>query len=146
MIWTSIFSEDVPEPEGDEAKDTHKKNLVKDKIIISHSIKDHLTHHVSSLKTPKEVFDSLTKMFKGKNINWKMTLRNKLKNVKIHNSENIHSYFTRASQIKERPEAVEENVEEGEIVMTALNSLLRSWDSLIQGICGIRKLIFFSIL
>ena len=47
------------------------------------SIKDHLILHVSSLKTPKEMFDSLTKLFEGKNINRKMTLRNQLKNVKI---------------------------------------------------------------
>ena len=83
-------------------------------------------------------------MFKGKNINRKMTLRNQLKNVKIHNSKTIHSYFIRVSQIKEQLEAVEENVEEGEIVMNTLNGLPRSWDSFIQGICARRKLISFS--
>ena len=56
------------------------------KRIIANSIKDHLIPHVSSLKTPKEVFDALTKLFKGKNINQKMTLRNQLNNVKIKNS------------------------------------------------------------
>ena len=69
------------EPEGDEAKDTHKKNLVKlvkSKIIIAESIKDHLIPHVSAFKAPKEVYDSLTKMFEGKNINQKMTLSNQL--------------------------------------------------------------------
>ena len=74
---------EVPDPEGDEAKATHKKNLVKSKRIIAHSIKDHLIPHVSSFKTPKEVLDALIKMFEGKKINEKMTLRNQLKNVKI---------------------------------------------------------------
>ena len=55
---------------------------------------------MSSLKTPKEVYDSLTKMFIGKNINQKMTLRNHLKKVKIQNSDTIQYYFTRVSQIK----------------------------------------------
>ena len=64
-------------------KALHKKNLVKAKKIIADSIMDHLIPHVSSLKTPKEMFDSLTKLFEGKNINRKMTLRNQLKNVKI---------------------------------------------------------------
>ena len=76
------------------------------------SIKDHLIPHLSSLKTPKEVFDALTKMFKGKSINQKMTLRNQLKNAKIQNSKTIQSYFTSLAQIKEQLEAVEENVEE----------------------------------
>ena len=81
--------------------------MAKDKKIIVDSIKDHLIPHVSAFNTLKEVYDSLTKMFEGKNINLKMTLRNQLKNVKIQNSETIESYFTRFYQIKEQLEAVE---------------------------------------
>ena len=60
------MSGEVPIPEGDEAKSLHKKNLVKAKTIIADYIKDHLILYVSSLKTPKEMFDSLTKLFEGK--------------------------------------------------------------------------------
>ena len=41
-------------------------------------------------------------------------------------------------------EAVEEDAENGEVVMTTLNGLPKSWDSFIQGICARRKLITFS--
>ena len=104
------ISREVPVPEGDEAKALLKKNLVKAKKIIADSIEDHLIPQVSSLKTPKEMFDSLTKLFEGKNINRNMNLRNQWKNVKIQNAETIQSYFTRVSQIKEQIEAVEEEV------------------------------------
>ena len=57
-------------------KSLHENNLVKAKNIIVDSIKDHLIPQVSSLKTPKEMLDSLTKLFEGKNLNRKMTLRN----------------------------------------------------------------------
>ena len=57
------------------------------------------------------MFDALTKLFEGKNINRKMNLRNQLKNVKIQNAETIQSCFTRVSQIKEKLEAVDEEVE-----------------------------------
>ena len=88
----SYISREVPVPEGDEAKSLLKKKLVKAKKIIADSIKDHLIPQVSSLKTPKEMFDSLTKLFEEKNINQKiMTLRNQLKNVKIQNAETIQS-------------------------------------------------------
>ena len=73
------ISEEVPTPEGDEANDIHNKNLVKAKRIIADSIEDHLIPHVSCLKTPKEMFDALTTLFEGKNINQKMTLRNQLR-------------------------------------------------------------------
>ena len=79
----SYIHEEVPFPEGDEVKELHKKKLVMAKRIIADSIKDHLIPQVSSLKTPKSMFDALTKLFEGKNINQNMTLRNQLKNVKI---------------------------------------------------------------
>ena len=81
---------------------------------------------MSSLNTPKAMFDALTKLFKGKNINRKMNLRIQLNNVKIKNAETIQSCFTRVSQIKKQLEAVNEEVENAEIVMTTLNGLARS--------------------
>ena len=62
----SYIHDEVLVPEGDEAKALHKKNLVMEKRIIADSIKEHLIPHVSSLKTPKAMFDSLTKLFDGK--------------------------------------------------------------------------------
>ena len=78
----SYINEEIPVPEGDEAKALQKKKLVMDKRIIADSIKDHLIPKVPSLKTPNAMFDALTKLFEGKNINRKMNMRNQLKNVK----------------------------------------------------------------
>ena len=87
-------------------KALHKKNLVKAKKIIVYSITVHLITQVSLVKTPKEMFDSLTKIFEGNNINQNITLRKQLKNVKIQNAETIQSYFTGVSQIREQLEVV----------------------------------------
>ena len=72
----SYINEEIPVPEGDEAKALHKKKLVMAKRIIVDSINDHLMPQVSSLRTPKAMFDALTKLFEGNKINRKMTLRN----------------------------------------------------------------------
>ena len=72
----SYINDEVLVPKGDEAKALHKNKLVMAKRIIADSIKDHLIPQVSSLKTPKSMFDALTKLFEGKNINRKTTLRN----------------------------------------------------------------------
>ena len=90
------------------------------------------------------MFDSLTKLFEGKNINRKMNLRNQLNNLKIQYADTIQSYFTRVSQIKEQLEAVDEEVENVDIVITTLNGLPRAWDSFIQGIYDRKKLAKFS--
>ena len=72
-------------------KALHKNNLVKAKKIIVDSITDHLIPQVSSVRRPKEMFDSLTKLFEGKNINRNMTLIKQMKNVKIQNAETSHT-------------------------------------------------------
>ena len=69
-----------------EFQDSKRKRVIA-KRIIADSINDHLIPQVSSLKTPKAMFDALTKLFERKNINMKITLRNQLKNVKIQNAE-----------------------------------------------------------
>ena len=68
----SYINEEIPVPEGDEAKALHKKKLVMANRIILQLLS-------------KAMFDALTKLFEGKNINRKMNLRNQLKNVKIQN-------------------------------------------------------------
>ena len=82
----NYVTKEVPELEGDDSKENHNKNMIRAKRIIVDSFKDRLIPHVSSLKTPKKMFDALTKLYEGKNINRKMTFRNQLKNVKIQNS------------------------------------------------------------
>ena len=67
-----------------------------------------------------------------------------MKNVKIQNAETIQSYFTMVSKIKEQIEAVDEEVESEDIVMTTLNGLHRTWGPFIQGICARKKLVKFS--
>ena len=111
------FVKEVEEPEGDEAKANFKKNMIRTKRIIANSIKDHLIPHVSSLDTPKEMLEALTKLYEGKNINRKMTLRTQLKNVKMQKFETIHSYFTRVSQINGQIETTSEKVESAELAM-----------------------------
>ena len=54
-----------------------------------------------------------------------MGLRKQLKNVKIQNAEQL--------------EAVEEEVDNAEVVIATLNGLPRSWDSFIQKMCARRK-------
>ena len=112
---------------------------MKEKRIIVDSIKNHLLPHVSSLKTPKQMFDVLSQLYEGKNINRKMALRTQLKNVKMQDSESIQSYFTRVSQIKEQIEAIGDSVEEVELAMTIMNGLPRPWDPFIKGIYSRKK-------
>jgi hypothetical protein len=66
-----FVKEELPEPEDVVEKAKHQKDTIRAKRIIADSIKDHLIPYVSSKKTPKEMFDALTRLYEGKNINRK---------------------------------------------------------------------------
>jgi hypothetical protein len=78
-----LIKEDVPKPVDVAAKEKHQKDTVRAKRIIADSIKDHLIPQVASKKTPKEIFDALTKLYEGRNINRKMNLRTQLKSTRM---------------------------------------------------------------
>jgi hypothetical protein len=78
-----FIKDDVPEPIDAATKEKHQKDIVRAKINIGDSIKDHLTPQVDSKKTPKEMFDSLTRIYEGKNINQKMNLITQLTSTRM---------------------------------------------------------------
>jgi hypothetical protein len=88
---------EILEPDDAAEKAKHQKDTIGAKRIIADSIKDHLIPYVSSKKTPKEMFDALTRLYEGKNINWKMNLRTQLKNTRMQKGETIQEYFSRIS-------------------------------------------------
>ena len=87
----------VSEPKEDEAKEKYKKDMIRAKRIIANSIKDHLISQVSFKDTPKYMFDALSEMYEGRNINWKMRFRSQIKSTKMRKGESIHEYFIRLS-------------------------------------------------
>jgi hypothetical protein len=133
----------VEEPEDAVEKAKHQKDSIRAQRIIADSIKDHLIPYVLSMKTLKEMFDALSKLFEGKNINRKMNLRTRLKNTKMQKGEMIQEYFSRISEIKEQLKAIGDTIDEDEFVIIALNGLARPWDAFIQSVCGGRKKPYF---
>ena len=93
---------ETAEPEEDEAKEKHEQDIIKAMRIIVVSIKDHLIPQVSYKKTPKKMYDAISRMYEGNNINRKMNLRTQLKGTKMSKGESVQDYFTRISHIKEK--------------------------------------------
>jgi len=64
-----FINENVPKPAYATTKAKYRKDIVRATRIIADSIKDHLIPQVASKNNPKEMFDALTRMYEGKNIN-----------------------------------------------------------------------------
>jgi hypothetical protein len=141
-----FIKKDVPDPTDVAAKEKHQKDIVRTKRIIADSIKDHLISQVASKKIPKEMFDALTRLYEGKNINQKMNLRTQLKSITMQKRETIQEYFSRISKFKEQLEAIGDTLDEYELIMTAPNGLTRPWDAFIQTICALKEKLNFDSL
>ena len=113
--------------------------------IIVNSIKDDLIPQVSFKETPKQMYDSLSRMYEGRNINKKMNLRAQLKGTKMSKGESMKDYFTLVSQFKEKVESIGYSLDEYELVMTDLNGITRPWDSFIQTMCARKESMKFDI-
>ena len=74
------------------------------------------------------MYDALSKMLEGQNINRKMNLKGQLKSTKMSKGESIQDYFTRVTHFKEQLNAIGDSLDEDELFMTALNDLTRPWD------------------
>jgi hypothetical protein len=92
------------------------------------------------------MFDSITRLYEGRNIDLKMNLRTQLKNTKMQKREIVRDYFSRISQFKEQLEAIGDTLDEEELIMTTLNGLTRPWDEFIQTICARKEKLQFDSL
>jgi hypothetical protein len=75
-----------------------------------------------------------------------MNLRTQLKSSRMQKGETIHDYFSRVFQFKEQLEAVGDNLDKYELIMTTLNGLTRPWDAFIQTICARKAKLHFDSL
>ena len=130
----------VPEPDEAEQKTKHKKNEKKAKRIVSDSIKDHLIPHISELQTARQMYEALSRLYKSKDINRNLTLRNQLRNMKMENSESVTSYLMRVAQIRDQLAAIGDVIGDKELVTTTLNGFPTFWIPFVQGVCARSKL------
>ena len=106
------IKDEVAEPVEAKPKEKHKKDLIRAQRIIVDSIKDHLIPQVSSKETPNQMYDSLSRIYEGDNINKRMNLRAQLKSTKMSKGKSIQEYFIRVSQFKEKLEAIGGSLDE----------------------------------
>jgi hypothetical protein len=110
-----------------------KKNI-KAKRIILDAIKDHVIPHVTGKANAYEMWESLTKLYQSSNENRKMVLREKLKGIKMTKTENVATYLTKITQVRDELGVVGEVIADNELVRTALNGVTKQWVVFVEGI------------
>ena len=102
--------------------------------VILDAVKDHIVPHVSAKDHAFEMWDALTKLYQSSNENRKMVLREKLRSVKMVESESVTSYLTRVTQIRDELSATGEVINDDELVRVSLNGFSEKWDIFVKGV------------
>ena len=90
-VLEKYIKDEVAEPKEVKIyKEKHRKDLIRAQRIIVDSIKDHLISKVSSKKNPKEMYDSLSRMYEGRNVNRKMKFESSIEEYQDE-TRRIHS-------------------------------------------------------
>jgi hypothetical protein len=118
----------------------YTKKSIKAKRIILDSIKDHLIPHLTGKTNSYEMWESLKKLYQSTNENRKMVLREKLKSIKMTKVENVVTYLTRLTQVRDELGVVGEAIVESELVRTKLNGVSKQWVVFVEGIVAREKL------
>lgn len=78
---------------------------------------------ITPLKTTKEFFDALTKLYENKDPSQKRELNNKLCTLKIEKDDIFAYFFTNISQIRDQLKTIGVNVEDDDLVQTAVDDI-----------------------
>ena len=78
-----------------------KRNQAKARRIIYDSVKEHIMPIITPLKTAKECFDTLVKLYETKATSQKRLLKSQLRSLKMEKDESVNSFFTKISHLKD---------------------------------------------
>jgi hypothetical protein len=127
----------VRESTNDAEKSQWRKNDGKARKIIIYYVRDHLIPHVSNLKTTKQMYDALKKLFES---NKALALRHQFQNLKMTKSDSVATFFMKILEIRDQLGAIGEIIFDRELVMITLNDLPSHWEPFIQSFSGRSKL------
>ena len=115
----------VEEPSSNAGRTTYKKNQAKARRIIYDYVKKNLMPMITPLKTAKEWFDTLVKLYETKAPSQKRPLKNQLHTLKMEKDESVNS-FMKISQIRDQLLAIGINVDNDDLAQIVVDGLSSS--------------------
>ena len=91
----------VEEPTNNARRETFRKSQAKAKRIIFDSVKDSIMPAMTSLMTAKDCMDTLVNLYEKHAPSQKMTLKHKLKYLKMEKGESVASFYSKIAHIRD---------------------------------------------
>lgn len=115
-------------------KSKYKKGDLKAKKILIDGFQDHLHVYVGSLKKSKDIYGNLVGMYEVNNLNYIISLKNNLKELKMNKGEFLQSYIMKVSQLRDQLQIFGVTISVRELVMITLKGLPHTWETFITTI------------
>ena len=87
---------DVPKPTDAAQVTDWQKKTAKCRRILLEGVKDHIVSNLHGKASPYLMWKALTDLFQSKSDERKLALKDKLRNIKCENGDNIPKYLTKS--------------------------------------------------
>ena len=91
---------------------------------------------ITPLKTAKECFDTLVKLYETKATSQKRLLKSQLRSLKMEKDESVNSFFTKISHLKDQILAIGVSVDDDDLVQTTFDGLTSAWEAYLVEVNG----------
>jgi hypothetical protein len=138
-IWE--FSNSIVAPPTDPKELAIRKlKDVKSRRIILYRVNDYLIPHLFGKTTVRDMWEAPKGLFKSKNENRKMVLREKLRDMKMARSNTMTTYLTWIRQVRDELVGIGETMDDSVLVRMTLKGFMKEWTSFIKGVVAREKL------
>lgn len=77
------------------------KEMAKGKRMILYGVRNHTVSHIFGKNTTKEKWDTLAQLYLNPSEQWKMSLKERLRNIRMYKGEGIDPFLTRIQEIRD---------------------------------------------
>ena len=91
---------------------------------------------ITPLKTAKECYDSLVKLYETKATSQKRLLKSQLRSLKMERDESVNSFFTKISHLKDQLLAIGVSVDDDDLVQTLFDGIIYAWEAYLVVVNG----------
>ena len=98
--------------------------------------KNDAQHHIISLKTAKECFDTLTNLYEKKAPSQKRVLKKRISNIEDEQDEGVDPFFTKIVKVRDQLTTIGITVDDDDLVQTVVDGLPNSWEAFLAPVSG----------
>ena len=83
---------------------------------------------ITPLKTVKECYDTLVKLYETKATSHKRLLKSQLHSLRMESEQSVNSFFTKISNLKDKLLAIGVSTDDDDLVQTVFDGLSLAWE------------------